>query len=282
MSIQFFYQVDQHEITHTGNFPLLRRSVCGILPLSQSCFHCCRHPILSVIRIMALDVSRIRALCFDIDGTLRDTDDHLVRLIASWLRPFRLILRNKDIPAISRRLVMAIENPGNYLQSLTDRLGIDSTLDALENLVYRFGFFRNTDDYLIIPGTQAMLDQFENVYPMAVVSARGETKTMAFLNKFELTRYFTAIATSQTCLHTKPFPDPLLWAADRMGVPPDSCLIIGDTIFDILAGKAAGAQTAGVLCGFGEEAELRQAGADLILKQPSELVNLLLTDSSAK
>lgn len=230
---------------------------------------------------MALDTSRVRGLCFDIDGTLRDTDDHLVRLIASWLRPFRFFLRNKDTTALSRRLVMAAENPGNYLQSLTDRLGIDSTLDALENLIYRIGFFRGTDDYLIIPGTQDMLNHFQAVYPMAVVSARGETKTMAFLNKFDLTPYFTAIATSQTCAHTKPFPDPLLWAADRMGIPPDACLMIGDTVFDIRAGKAAGAQTVGVLCGFGEEAELRQAGADLILKQPSELVNFLLTDSSA-
>ncbi len=282
MSFQFLHQAARHEITRSSNFPLLCRSFCGILPLSQPGLHRCSPLFRSVKVIMALDVSRIRGLCFDIDGTLRDTDDHLVRLIASWLRPFRFILRNKDIPAASRRLVMAIENPGNYLQSLTDRLGIDSTLDALENLVYRLGFFRNTDDYLIIPGTQDMLTHFQPHYPMAVVSARGEVKTMAFLNKFGLTSFFTAIATSQTCPHTKPFPDPLVWAAARMGIPPDSCLMIGDTVFDILAGKAASAQTVGVLCGFGEETELRQAGADLILRQPADLVNILLTDSSAK
>lgn len=231
---------------------------------------------------MALDVSRVRGLCFDIDGTLRDTDDHLVKLLASSLRPFRFVLRHRDVTAFSRRLVMAIENPGNYLQSLTDRLGIDSTLDTLENFIYRLGFFRNTDNYLMIPGTQTMLDQFQNIYPMAVVSARGATKTLAFLEKFELTPYFKAIATSQTCPHTKPFPDPVLWAADQMGLPPDACLMIGDTVFDIRAGQAAGAQTVGVLCGFGEETELRQAGADLIINQPSDLVNILLTDSLTK
>ncbi len=231
---------------------------------------------------MALDVSRVRGLCFDIDGTLRDTDDHLVKLIASWLRPFRFVFRHKDVHALSRRLVMAIENPGNYLQSLTDRLGIDSTLDALENFVYRLGLFRNTDHYLIIPGTQSMLDHFQGIYSMAVVSARGATKTMAFLNKFELTHHFAAIATSQTCPHTKPFPDPVLWAANQMGIPAEACLMIGDTVFDIRAGQAAGAQTVGVLCGFGEEAELRQAGADLIVNQPSDLVSILLTDSLTK
>jgi phosphoglycolate phosphatase-like HAD superfamily hydrolase len=51
--------------------------------------------------------------------------------------------------------------------------------------------------------------------------------------------------------------------------------MIGDTTVDILAGKAAGAQTVGVLCGFGEEAELRRAGADLIVKDLKELFDLM-------
>ncbi|MPN00756.1 Phosphoglycolate phosphatase [bioreactor metagenome] len=59
-----------------------------------------------------------------------------------------------------------------------------------------------------------------------------------------------------------------------MQVPAQNCLMIGDTTVDILAGKAAGAQTVGVLCGFGEEGELRRAGADLIVKDLKELFDL--------
>jgi phosphoglycolate phosphatase-like HAD superfamily hydrolase len=51
--------------------------------------------------------------------------------------------------------------------------------------------------------------------------------------------------------------------------------MIGDTTVDILAGRAAGAQTVGVLCGFGEEEELQRAGADLILPGTSALVSIL-------
>jgi phosphoglycolate phosphatase-like HAD superfamily hydrolase len=231
---------------------------------------------------MSLDISRIRGLCFDIDGTLRDTDNRLVEQVSAWLHPIRSIIGKEDLPTLSRRMVMAIENPSNYLHSLADRLGIDSTIDAFENLVYRMGLFQNTDDYLIIPGTHQMLTRFQLHFPMAIVTARGEVKTMAFLYKFELTSFFDAIATWQTCAHTKPFPDPVVWAAKQMGVPPEACLMIGDTVFDIRAGKAAGAQTVGVLCGFGEQAELRQAGADLILEKPSDLVDILLTDSLAE
>jgi phosphoglycolate phosphatase-like HAD superfamily hydrolase len=53
--------------------------------------------------------------------------------------------------------------------------------------------------------------------------------------------------------------------------------MIGDTTVDIRAGKAAGAQTAGVLCGFGREKELIRAGADLILPGTSALLALLNT-----
>jgi phosphoglycolate phosphatase len=60
-----------------------------------------------------------------------------------------------------------------------------------------------------------------------------------------------------------------------MGLPVEACLMVGDTTVDILAGKACGAQTAGVLCGFGEEQELRKAGADLILNSTTDLPGVL-------
>jgi phosphoglycolate phosphatase len=59
-----------------------------------------------------------------------------------------------------------------------------------------------------------------------------------------------------------------------MGVAPESCLMIGDTTVDMRAGKSAGAQTVGVLCGFGEENELRRAGADAIFKSTADLKEL--------
>jgi phosphoglycolate phosphatase-like HAD superfamily hydrolase len=60
-----------------------------------------------------------------------------------------------------------------------------------------------------------------------------------------------------------------------MGVLPAECLMVGDTVVDIKSGKAAGAQTVGVLCGFGEEKELIKAGADVILETTPALIDLL-------
>jgi phosphoglycolate phosphatase-like HAD superfamily hydrolase len=119
-----------------------------------------------------------------------------------------------------------------------------------------------------------MLAHIQGLYPMAIVSARDERSTMRFLTQFDLTKYFDVIVTGLSAPHTKPYPDPILLAAQKMGVSPPECLMIGDTTVDMRAGKAAGTQTLGVLCGFGEEDELRQLGADLILKSTSELAIL--------
>ena len=67
----------------------------------------------------------------------------------------------------------------------------------------------------------------------------------------------------------------MLFAAEALGLDPAECLMVGDTIVDIKAGKLAGAQTAAVLCGFGQQQELEQAGADLILSSTADLEKLL-------
>ena len=88
--------------------------------------------------------------------------------------------------------------------------------------------------------------------------------------------YFKVVVTGQTCRHTKPYPDPILWAASQIGVSTGACLMVGDTVVDIQSGKKAGTQTVGVLCGFGERQELERAGADLILDKTTDLSGILL------
>jgi phosphoglycolate phosphatase-like HAD superfamily hydrolase len=224
---------------------------------------------------MALNISRVRALCFDVDGTLSDTDDQFVLKLARWLKPIRFLLPRKDEYACARRVVMMTETPGNWLFGLPDRLGIDDKVAYLGNAMYSMGLGRTPEPFLLVPGVRETLETLRTRYPLSIVSARDQRSTTRFLEQFDLGQLYHCIATAQTCRHTKPYPDPIFWTAKQMGVLPEDCLMIGDTVVDILAGKAAGAQTVGVLCGFGEEKELRQAGADLILASTAELENAL-------
>lgn len=243
---------------------------------------------------MSIQAARVKALCFDVDGTLADTDDQFVETLASWLRPVEWLPVNvhkalakhyyspetKISKILARRFVMGIETPANALFGLPDRLHLDKPfLDAgewLRETTPRIAQHSPQESSLVtIAGVQEMLAQLHSHFPLSVVSARGERGTMRFLERYNLTGYFTCIATALTCRHTKPYPDPILWAAEKMGVQPYECLMIGDTTVDIRAGRAAGAQTMGVLCGFGSQDELQQYGADEIVAQTPNILGYL-------
>ena len=219
---------------------------------------------------MPLDISSIKALCFDVDGTLSDTDDLYSNHISDFLP--RILFREPE--QIARRLVMWAEAPGNALLGMTNTMGLDDEMVTLINWISRNRKWPDKQ-FLLIPGVDVLLSQLKGRYPMSIVSARDEKGTIHFLEKFDLLKYFDAVITGLSTKRTKPYPDPILLAAQKMGVKPEECLMIGDTTVDIRAGKSAGAQTVGVLCGFGEKEELLRMGADLILPVTSELIHVL-------
>jgi HAD superfamily hydrolase (TIGR01549 family) len=221
---------------------------------------------------MSIDISRIKALCFDVDGTLSDTDDLYAKRVSPYLP--RTVFPDPDQTA--RRLVMWVESPGNALLGFADKVGMDDEMGAFIDWFSR-AQPNTTKQFLLIPGVDEMLAALKGRYPMSIVSARHEKSTMRFLEQFDLVKYFDVIVTGLSAPHTKPFPDPIFLAAQKMGVKPSECLMIGDTTVDIRAGKAAGAQTIGVLCGFGDEKELLDMGADMIISSTHLLVDVLNT-----
>jgi HAD superfamily hydrolase (TIGR01549 family) len=225
---------------------------------------------------MSLEINRIRGLCFDVDGTLSDTDDQFVRKIIKILKPIKYIFPNQNLQLVARKIVMATESPGNFLLGIPDKLRFDNELAAIGDLIFRKGHHK-PESFMLIKGVRDMLNKLSPHFPMSIVSARGRRSTQIFLNQFNLEPFFKYIATAQTCEYTKPHPDPILWAAKQMEISPYECLMIGDTTVDIRAAKAAGAQSIGVLCGFGTEDELRRAGADLILESTALITDILLT-----
>jgi N-acetyl-D-muramate 6-phosphate phosphatase len=219
---------------------------------------------------MALHIEKVKAILFDIDGTLSDTDDRMVQQVCKLLSPvFRHDDRKK---AVARWMVMTAESPGNLIYNLADRFALDSFF-----IRYMHRFSKNKrhkmKPFWLIDGVKDMLEVLSYL-PLGVVSARDERTTQAFLDQFSLNHYFGVVVTSQTCKYTKPFPDPLLHAARKLNIPAEQCLMVGDTTVDIKAARLAGMQAVGVLCGFGRENELRRAGADLILPSTADLQNL--------
>ncbi len=220
---------------------------------------------------MPIVSQRVRALCFDVDGTLSDTDDFYVDRIA---RRIARIPGIRHPHRLARRLVMWSESPGNAMLALADAIGLDGPMIAAINWGARRHKSR-VESPPVIPGVVEMLQSLRGRYPMAVVSARDEFSTESFLRQHNLLAYFSVVVTALSAPRTKPYPDPLRLAARHLGVETEGCLMIGDTTVDVRCGRSAGTQTVGVLCGFGEEAELVRQGADSILSTTADLATLL-------
>ncbi|MEW6567945.1 MAG: HAD family hydrolase [Chloroflexota bacterium] len=222
--------------------------------------------------ITGFDRDRIQALLFDLDGTLADTDDLWVQRLAGLLAH---VLSADRAARLARRWLMTSEGPANAAFAAADRLGLDNLAAPLLAALHVLRGESRPGRFLVVPGVPEALLQLHRRYPMAIVTSREAHSTRQFLETFSLAPLFQCVATGRTCWRTKPHPAPVQWAARQLGLAPDECLVVGDTTVDIRAGRAAGAQTAGVLCGFGQRDDLERAGAHLILETTADLPQVL-------
>ncbi|MDB5913005.1 MAG: hypothetical protein JWP22_1680 [Ramlibacter sp.] len=238
------------------------------------------------VPVQALDLSRVRALCFDVDGTIADTDDHLVAQLAAMIDKVPLVSGRRS-ERLARQIVMGLETPVHGAYALLDQLGLDVPISRLRERLKQArqrgadpANTRNIEALDEVPhdmvaGVQEMLVKLAAHYPMCTISTGTAPRVERFLEHYGVRQLFTAVVGAQTTRRMKPHPEPLFHAAKAMGVEPSACLMIGDTTIDVRTGVAAGAQTVAVLCGFGTEGELVEAGAQLVLRTTSDLLNVL-------
>jgi 2-phosphoglycolate phosphatase len=146
------------------------------------------------------------------------------------------------------------------------------TLDeatALFKTEYGHRFAVHTQLY---PGVREVLEGFLTAgVVMAIATNKIEPITQGLVAKLELERYFSAVVGPESVTRRKPDPEAIEQILGRIEVPPARALMIGDTAFDIVAGKAAGTGTCGALYGYGTEAEIAHAAPDFVIRNIAEL-----------
>lgn len=91
------------------------------------------------------------------------------------------------------------------------------------------------------------------------------------LESFGVAKYFCCILTALNTPAPKPFPEGFIKCAELLGVHAEECLVVGDSVADIRAGKRVGAKTAAVLSGIYSREELAMEKPDLIIPSVNEL-----------
>lgn len=220
---------------------------------------------------VALNPSAIDAVLFDLDGTLMDTDDQMVENLALRLQR----LGRPRLYRVARRLVMAAETPANGLMTVLDALGLDAPLLGIWHWLCSLRGAAKEPDYRLMEDARAMLDDLWECYLLAIVTTRGRKDAEAFLAQHSFCDVFTVVVTREDTWRLKPHPAPIHRAAERLGVPVERCVMVGDTTVDVKSARRAGAKAVAVTCGFGERRELERARADVVLEDVADLRSLL-------
>ena len=222
-----------------------------------------------------------QALLFDLDGTLAETDDALVQKWAHKLDRIPLLHNLYDSTQLARHAVMQLHRPANTLLTLLDVLGLDVRFLAISEWVRQLYGQGKPEEFVAVDGAVALLRELRKTYRLALTTTRGRVDVDRFIAQFGLDGEFTAIVTRDDVKRLKPHAEPVQRAAEELELPPEQCIVIGDTSMDIRAGKRAGALTVGVLSGFGEAHWLKRHDPDLIVGTAIELLQRLPTTQSS-
>jgi HAD superfamily hydrolase (TIGR01549 family) len=215
----------------------------------------------------------IRALLFDLDGTLIETDDAAVQSLAQRLGVMEKLLPVTNRQYVARRLLMSSEMWVNAFITLLDSLHLDGVLFRMSDALNRSRGIRAPERFVAVAGIPEMLAALADCYALAVVTSRSRADSLAFLEQYSLTDLVSVVISRDDTPHLKPHPMPVRLAAARLSLLPEQCVMVGDTGVDVRSAKAAGALSVGVLCGFGERQDL--VNADLVLGTTAELAGWL-------
>ena len=210
---------------------------------------------------------RYPIVLFDLDGTLVDSG---AMILSSFRHATRTVLE-REIPDEELAALVGGMNIREQMQSLAP--------DRVEELVrvYRAHNEPLHADLQAFPGVEDLLgDLSSQGRKLGIVTAkRRRTVDLAFA-VLPIERFFDVVVTSGDTQRHKPHPDPVLLALERLNANGERAAFVGDSPFDIGAGKAAGTFTVGVSWGgLHPEERLVEAGADVVVHKPEDLLDVL-------
>jgi HAD superfamily hydrolase (TIGR01509 family) len=213
----------------------------------------------------------IDAILFDLDGTLVKADEEAIQALAHRLSAVRWLLNRRDPSQVARRMIMAWESPANRFLSVLERIGWDDGRLELGDRLYRLRALETPHHLTPVEGVADTLHDLSRRYHLGLVTTRSRLHAQAFVQQQHLDGLLEVAVAREDTWHLKPDPSTVSYAAEKMGVPLERCLVVGDTAADVRAARTAGARAAGVLTGFGSRTDFERAGADLIFDTVRQL-----------
>lgn len=213
----------------------------------------------------------IKALIFDLDGTLADTIDDIGWAVNRMLeaRGFPTLERKDHLANINNGAFKLIQRsiPENYRE---DEDFVRSCLREYESF---YSVHYDVETYAYSGISEALSRLSEDGYLLSVLSNKQDAYVKSIVEKLFPDIAFVCVC-GQTELPTKPDPTAALIIAEKMGLQPSEIAFVGDSQVDITTAKNAGMYPVGVSWGYRPEEALASEGARLIVAEGKELSEL--------
>jgi HAD superfamily hydrolase (TIGR01509 family) len=214
--------------------------------------------------------NRAPALLFDLDGTLVDS---VYQHVLAWHEVLGEAGMELSVWRIHRRIGMS---GGLFVNALLRETGKQLSADEASGLRARHteAFVRRLPEVRPLPGARDLLSRLSRQNVPWAIATSGNPRT-AGPSIGLLGVKPKVVITREDVVHAKPDPDLFLAAADRLGVDILDSIVVGDSVWDLLAAQRARSLGVGLLSGgYGRE-ELEQAGAYRVYEDPLDLLEHL-------
>ncbi len=211
------------------------------------------------------------AFLFDLDGTLVDS---VYQHVLAWRDALEGAGIELSVWRIHRRIGMS---GGLFLNALLRETGrrMSDEETARVQRIHKESFARQVKGVRPLPGARELLAYLTKArVPWAIATSGRLESAQPLLDSLGVPAGVPGVTRDQV-EHAKPDPDLFLAAAGRLGVPVEESIVVGDSVWDLLAARRAHALGVGLLSGGYGEDELQQAGAYRVYQDPADLLKHL-------
>ena len=219
---------------------------------------------------------KIKAVLFDLDGTLLDTLPDLHAATNAML----VDMGHSELPLESVRSYVGRGIPNLIKRAMADSLHVteDGTPASPEAIAsFRRHYAReNGRQVQVYPGVIEGLEGFRALgLPQGIVTNKADAFIRPLLEQTGIAGYFSVLVGGDLLPKVKPDPSPVVWACGRLGFLPQEVLFIGDSINDFLSARAAGCPVFLLPYGYNEGRNTREFDADAHIATVKEALELI-------
>lgn len=222
--------------------------------------------------------ARLEAVLFDLDGTLLDTAGDISLALNRAIAEFGWTPIDAQLARtmIGRGAPMLVQRAAEM-----QRRPLDAASHAaiVERFFHHYGSLQDNDECAaqVFPGAaEGLRELHESGLRTAIVTNKQQRFAVSLAKRLGLSAWIDRYVGGDSCALRKPDPMPLLFACDSLQVAASQTLMVGDSINDVLAARAAGIPVVCVPYGYNEGNDPRALPCDLMIESIAELPPLLL------